>query len=64
MGTSISMNRSCAFAGVFLGGLMVASSAYALNLNIWGVGHLSVDNVDDGVDSPHRKQLVSPGDQW
>jgi len=68
MGTFISVKRSCAFAGVFLGGMMAASPAFALNLNIWGVGHLSVDNVDDGVDSAvhiasNSSRLAFSGDQ-
>ena len=64
----VSIKRSCAIAGLYLGGLIAASSAFALNLNIWGVGHLSVDNVDDGVDSAvhiasNSSRLAFSGDQ-
>lgn len=38
------------FIGVFLAALFAAQTSLAFNLDIWGVGHVSFDSVDDGDD--------------
>jgi len=44
--------KSCSTALVgFAGGVLLNTSLYAGTLSVYGQGHLSVDSVDDGVDS-------------
>jgi len=51
MGMQKILHRSGTLAGIALLGMTAAPAVYALNLNIWGVGHVSADSVDDGDDT-------------
>jgi len=59
---------SIALRNIILTSAIISPSAMALNLNIWGVGHLSVDSFDDGDESSlyvasNSSRLAFEGDQ-